>query len=145
MPGRLSMLSSCTFLSSIFKKSVLTVILFSVIVPVLSVQMTVVEPRVSTDSSFLIRAFLFAILFEAIPRQSVTVGSSPSGTLATIMPMANIMLPMSLFPMSTPIMKNVTPRAMAIIEMILMKWFSSFLRGLAVSPIFFVSPAILPI
>ncbi len=69
-----------------------TAILFWVRVPVLSVQITVVEPRVSTDSSCLIRAFREAILLEARLRARVTVGKSPSGTLATIIPIAKIRL-----------------------------------------------------
>jgi hypothetical protein len=40
----------------------LTVILFSVRVPVLSEQITLAQPNVSTAGSFLINAFLFSIL-----------------------------------------------------------------------------------
>src|SRR5450759_4871575 len=49
-----------------------------------SVQITVGEPRVSTDSSCLIRAFREAIRLEARLRARVTVERSPSGTFATI-------------------------------------------------------------
>ena len=79
-------------------KMVSTEIRFSVMVPVLSVQMTVVEPRVSTESRFLINAIFLAIRLEAMLRHKVTVGSNPSGTFATIMPMANIMLPIRRLP-----------------------------------------------
>ncbi|KAF5053643.1 hypothetical protein DSECCO2_396270 [anaerobic digester metagenome] len=69
-----------------------TAILFWVRVPVLSVHITVVDPRVSTDSSCFIRASLEAILLDARLRARVTVGKSPSGTLATMIPMAKIRL-----------------------------------------------------
>ena len=64
-----------------------TVISFWVRVPVLSVQMTVHEPRVSTDDRRLIRAWRPAIRCTPMARERVTVGSIPSGTKATIMPM----------------------------------------------------------
>ena len=38
------------------------------------------------------RAFFFAILLLAIVNESVTVGSSPSGTFATIIPMQKMRL-----------------------------------------------------
>jgi hypothetical protein len=59
--------------------------------------MTVVEPRVSTDSSCFMRAFCEAILLEARLKARVTVGKSPSGTLATIIPMAKIRLARNTF------------------------------------------------
>ena len=120
-PGSPSIPFSWTFLSSMPIKSVLTDILFSVIVPVLSVQMTVAEPSVSPDSSLFTRAFLFAMRSDAMLRESVTVGSRPSGTFATIMPMANIMPARSVSPESMLMPKNTVPRVMAIIEMIRMK------------------------
>ncbi len=55
-------------------------------VPVLSVQMTVVQPSVSTDESFLMSAWRSAMRWTPIASDSVTVGSSPSGTSATMMP-----------------------------------------------------------
>ena len=61
-------------------------------VPVLSVQITVVQPRVSTDCRLRIRAFCPAIRRAAMERQRVTVVSIPSGTLATMMPMAKTSL-----------------------------------------------------
>jgi len=56
----------------------------------LSEQIHEVDPRVSTDSRFLTRTILLAILFAVRARDTVTVARRPSGTLATIIPMANI-------------------------------------------------------
>ena len=66
-----------------------TVISFSVSVPVLSVQITVVSPSVSTDDRRRTSALRFAIRCVASASESVTVGSSPSGTSATVTPIAN--------------------------------------------------------
>jgi hypothetical protein len=63
-----------------------TVILFWVSVPVLSEQMTDVDPRVSTASKFLTKQFLAAILFAVSDKQTVTVARIPSGTFATMIP-----------------------------------------------------------
>jgi hypothetical protein len=70
-------------------RSATTVARFCVRVPVLSEQMTVVQPRVSTLSRSLTRAPRFAIRDTPTARASVTVGSSPSGTLATKIPIQN--------------------------------------------------------
>jgi len=69
-----------------------TAMRFWVKVPVLSQQITVAEPRASTAGRCRTRALRRAILCVAIASASVTVGASPSGTLATMMPMANSML-----------------------------------------------------
>ena len=66
-----------------------TVISFSVSVPVLSVQITVVSPSVSTEDRRRTSALRFAIRCVASASDSVTVGSSPSGTSATMTPIAN--------------------------------------------------------
>ena len=62
---------------------------FSVRVPVLSVQITEVEPRVSTALRRLTSAPRRARTRTPTARARVMVGRSPSGTLATSRPMAN--------------------------------------------------------
>jgi hypothetical protein len=62
--------------------------LFSVSVPVLSVQMTVVSPSVSTDDNRRTSALRFAIRCVASASESVTVGSIPFGTTDTVTPIA---------------------------------------------------------
>ena len=86
---------------------------FSVSVPVLSVQMTVAAPSVSTLVSRRTRTWRRAIRRDAIASASVTVGSRPSGTLATMMPMANTKLAQRDSPSASPITKTMTPTAMA--------------------------------
>jgi len=72
--------------------------LFWVKVPVLSEQMQEVEPKVSTDSKFLTSTNLLAILLAVNARDTVTVARRPSGTLATMIPMANTKLVMTEYP-----------------------------------------------
>ena len=60
---------------------------FCVNVPVLSQQITVVQPRVSTDGRFFTSAWRLAMRWTPMASDKVTVGSSPSGTLATNSPM----------------------------------------------------------
>ena len=62
------------------------IIKFCVSVPVLSEQITVVQPRVSTDGRLLTSAWRLAMRCTPIASESVTVGNSPSGTLATNRP-----------------------------------------------------------
>ena len=47
-----------------------------------------VDPRVSTDSRFFTRTIFPAILCAVKASDTVTVARSPSGTLATIIPIA---------------------------------------------------------
>ena len=79
---------------------------FWVSVPVLSVQMTVVEPSVSTAGRWRTSALRRAMRCVAIASDSVTVGSSPSGTLATMMPMANRGCPRTAGRSAWPMKKN---------------------------------------
>src|SRR3989339_2065002 len=60
-----------------------TVISFFVSVPVLSLQMTVVQPSVSTEGSFLINAFFLTIFCMPIESEMVTIAGRPSGMAAT--------------------------------------------------------------
>src|SRR3989344_1989128 len=60
-----------------------TVISLTVNVPVLSVQIMVVEPNVSTLGSLLIREFLFSILWVPRAREIGTTAGNPSGMAAT--------------------------------------------------------------
>ena len=61
-------------------------------VPVLSLQITLTEPRVSTAERRRTRAWLRAMRCTFRARARVTVGSRPSGTLATMIPTANTRL-----------------------------------------------------
>ena len=63
---------------------------FCVRVPVLSVQITVVEPSVSTEGRWRISTLRLAMRWVASTSARVRVGSRPSGTIATMMPMAKM-------------------------------------------------------
>lgn len=60
-----------------------TVISFLVRVPVLSEQIVVTDHSVSTEGSFLIRAFFLTIRLTPSPRDIVTTAGNPSGIAAT--------------------------------------------------------------
>ena len=88
---------------------VVTRIRFSVRVPVLSVQITEVDPRVSTALSRLTRAPRRAISRTPTASARVIVGSSPSGTLATSSPIAKLAAAATPSPAARPIGKNAIP------------------------------------
>ena len=95
-----------------------TVIWFAVSVPVLSVQMTVVEPSVSTLESFLTSTLRLAMRWAATDSAMVSVGSRPSGTLATMMPIANTTAASVSMPTKILLIaKKKMPRLTAMIEM----------------------------
>ncbi len=95
-----------------------TFIWFSVSVPVLSVQMKVVAPSVSTDSSRRTRAFCPAIRCAPMASDRVTVGSSPSGTSATVTPIPKMNPSEAGTPRASIRAKNPTPTAPAMIAII---------------------------
>ncbi len=94
--------------------TLLTVIWFSVSVPLLSAQMIEVFASVSTTASFLTSTPRCARRWTAIANESVTVGSRPSGTVATMMPMPKIRASSSGNLTSLmPTIKTITPRPIA--------------------------------
>ena len=95
-------------------------IMFYVRVPVLSEQIHEVDPRVSTDSIFLTSTNLPAILLAVKARDTVTVARSPSGTLATMIPMAKTRFLTGSKPADNPKQKKEIPRMKATAEMMKM-------------------------
>ena len=91
------------------------IILFIVSVPVLSEQMQVVEPRVSTACSFLARTFFFDSRLAVRVRAIVTYNSRPFGTLATVMPIARVRALITSKPIANPTTSTKIPRKMAAI------------------------------
>mmetsp|Transcript_12652 Transcript_12652/g.39927 ORF Transcript_12652/g.39927 Transcript_12652/m.39927 type:complete len:247 (+) Transcript_12652:2351-3091(+) len=122
-----------------------TVMRFWVSVPVLSEAITVVEPRVSTASRFLTSTFLACMRLAVRARDTVTVARRPSGTLATMMPMANTTFLMMGVPMTTPMIKKTTPRVMATAEIRVMNFLISLAMGESSLVVSVARPAIWPI
>ncbi len=89
--------------------------MFCVSVPVLSVQITVADPSASTLGRCRMSTLRLAIRCDAIASASVTVGNSPSGTLATRMPIPKRKLSQKGIFSARPITKNPTPSAVATI------------------------------
>ncbi len=79
-----------------------TVISFWVSVPVLSVQMTMVLPSVSTAGSLRMIARRFAMRFTPMARVTVTTAGRPSGIAATASAMAALNMSLAASPRSTP-------------------------------------------
>ena len=77
-----------------------TCISLRVRVPVLSVQTNVIDPRVSTASSRRTSAWRRAMRCAPIASDSVTVGRRPSGTSATVTPIANTTASLAFVPVA---------------------------------------------
>mmetsp|Transcript_122550 Transcript_122550/g.297434 ORF Transcript_122550/g.297434 Transcript_122550/m.297434 type:complete len:422 (-) Transcript_122550:557-1822(-) len=120
------------------------VMTFMVSVPVLSEQMHVVEPSVSTPSMFFTNTIFCAIDLDVSVRHTVTVASRPSGTLATMIPIMKTRLVMMSVPRPTEMKKNEMPRNMATLETMPMKWWISRLMGVSTFSVSCVSAATLP-
>ena len=82
-------------------------------VPVLSVQITVADPSASTDGKCRINALRFAIRCVDMASANVRVGSNPSGTRATMIPIAKIKFSQNDSPIACPIKKKTTPNEKA--------------------------------
>ena len=82
---------------------------FCVSVPVLSVQITVVAPRVPIAGKRRMSTLRRAMRRVASTRASVSVGSSPSGTMATMMPIAKMKAFQNGTPLNRPTPKKSTP------------------------------------
>src|SRR5690606_31927893 len=106
-----------------------TVIWSCVSVPVLSVQMKVVEPSVSTASRLRTSTFRFAICSAPQASDSVTVGSSASGTSATVTPMAKVNPSAAVSPRTTATRKNTAPTPTAMRATVCTSRRSSRARG----------------
>ena len=119
--------------------------MFSVRVPVLSEQMTSVQPKVSTAWSRRIRERCFTIRPTANAKEMVTMAGSPSGTAATarLTPVSSISKRGSPRRIPAPAtMAQIIRQPMAIY---LPSWSSFFCRGVCSSSISPIIPAILPI
>lgn len=73
---------------------------------------------------------------------TVTVANNPSGTLATMIPIANIRLVTTVYPMINPNEKKINPVIMATVAMRRMKKLISFLKGVSPELEAYTRPAI---
>ena len=112
--------------------------------PVLSVTMTVALPSVSTAGRWRTSACRPAIRWAAMASARVTVGSRPSGTLATMMPMAKVKLIQNGRSINQPMAKKAMPSATASRATRRDTRSISRCSGEAVSPVLCVRRAIRP-
>ena len=109
-----------------------TAIRLQVSVPVLSLQITLTEPRVSTADRRRTKAFWRAIRCTLRARARVTVGNSPSGTLATMIPTAKIKLSSGPTPTNSRLRPKVsTPISTAMAVIVRTIWPTCISRVLA--------------
>lgn len=126
-------------------KDTLTVILFWVRVPVLSLQITAVHPSVSIASRCFTIQSLLAILLAVSVRLTVIVAINPSGTLATMMPSRNVIDWIQVYPIVVDKVKNNIPRNIAQHDINFINRWSSRESGVCLGANLEVSLAILPI
>ena len=122
-----------------------TCILPSVNVPVLSVAIIEVLPRVSAEANFLTNPFFFKIL--CIPKAKITVIAigKPSGIAATETAIATVNISKKLLPVRTPSMKIIIEIATITAPTILAKRYNFFCKGVFSSLASLTISAILPI
>lgn len=101
-------LLSAFFIEPLYHK-LAAVILFIVKVPVLSEQIQLVDPSVSTASRFLQSTFLSASLLAVNVNPTVTSTIRPSGTLAVMIPIAKMKFKTAGYPTAKPSPNNIAP------------------------------------
>ena len=122
--------------------AVTIVIWFRVSVPVLSVQMNVVDPSVSTLSRLRTSTCRRAICSAPHASDKVTVGSRPSGTSATVTPMAKTNPSAAGLPSRSESTKKSPPTPTAMPATVRTRRCSSWVSGLGDSAVVVVSWAI---
>ena len=115
------------------------------IVPVLSEQITVAHPNVSTDGNFLTSALFFTILDTPIANAIVTTAGNPSGTAATANVIPDINISITGSPLSIPVSATTKHIPTHINTINFPKLSSLFCNGVKSSSTFCIIFAILPI
>lgn len=98
--------------------------------------MQLVDPSVSTASKFLTNTYLSANLFAVIAKETVIHPNNPSGTFATIIPIAYpTAVSTDAFSTTNERIKNNIPKLTAIQEIKITNLFNSIFKGVSgVSP-----------
>ena len=121
-----------------------TVILFWVNVPVLSEQITVALPRVSTAGSLFTIAFFLTIFWTPIANTIVDTATSPSGIAATAKLTAVINILIISFPCTIPNINITAQITSAAIPKVLPNLSNFWWSGVSCFSVEFIIPAILP-